>query len=197
MEAPHSELFKSGSSTPSQTRTRTLLGNVSKIDPEMLSSRRLSPGSPAREPSSVESTPPASSASSSYSPEQMESLRTDLHAWENPLKSRTAVIAKVLEFCPVTDFLFLAGVSTRWRFMWTAVGRPRVTSARLAGSTTARIRWLAGEASTFEDAAGGLPGGVICLAARAGNLAGEASYYQACCGRRRFRGPENREVRKK
>jgi len=89
---------------------------------------------------------------------------------ENPLELDSNMLSEVLAFCPIKDFLFIAGVNKAWKASWAITGRPKITGIRLATTTAARTEWVAGEPS-FEESAADL-GGIIRLTAEAGHLQG-------------------------
>lgn len=61
----------------------------------------------------------------------------------NPLGSRTDVISDVLAYCPLNNFLYLAGVSKTWRAVWlTAHGQHKHTAISMAVSSPARTKWV-------------------------------------------------------
>eukprot|EP00752_Nemacystus_decipiens_P011750 g10427.t1 len=88
----------------------------------------------------------------------------------HPLETNADTISEVLSYCPENDFLFLAGVSKGWKGCWERSGRPRLTSVSLATATASRVDGVLDQPS-FHAASSHL-GGVLCLAAQAGNLGG-------------------------
>lgn len=89
---------------------------------------------------------------------------------ENPLETKTDVISDIFAYCPLNEHLFLAGVSKTWQAAWHNAGRPTRTSVCLAATTLSRMELVLGDPA-FELVADRL-GGIICLAAREGNLEG-------------------------
>ena len=89
---------------------------------------------------------------------------------QHPLETNSDTTSEVLAYCPDNDFLFLAGVSRGWKSSWERSARPKRTSVSLATATASRVEDVLDQPS-FHAASSHL-GGVLCLAAQAGNLGG-------------------------
>ena len=89
---------------------------------------------------------------------------------QHPLETTPDTISEVLAYCPDNYFLFLASVSRSWKRCWERSARPKRTSVSLATATAGRVEDILDQPS-FHAASSHL-GGVLCLAAQAGNLGG-------------------------
>ena len=79
-----------------------------------------------------------------FFPASTASLATSANtATGNPLGSRVDVISDVLAYCPLDNFLYLAGVSKTWRAAWLAArGHCNNTAISKAASSPTRMKWV-------------------------------------------------------
>lgn len=87
------------------------------------------------------------------------------------LNSRPDIIADVLAFCPLNEFLILAGVSKVWKAAWINTDRPKKTGVLVGASILlGSAEWMIYD--PFFKQAASRHGGMACLAAKLGNLEG-------------------------